>query len=74
MIQVFRAVLSAGFTAFLVPLYITVPQFPKHKVWVGIAGYCQEEVMRNSFIFASCLYLQWEVMLKKPLKEVFDTQ
>lgn len=74
MIKVFRVVLSAGFTAFLVLLYITVPQFPEHKVWVEITHYCQEEVLINSFIFTSCLYLQWEVMLKKPLKEVLDIQ
>lgn len=74
MIKVFQVVLSAGFTAFLVPLYITVSQFPEHKVWVEIACYCQEEVMINSFIFITCLYLQWEVVLKKPLKEVFGIQ
>lgn len=47
MIKVFRVVLSVGFTASLVPLYITMPQFPVHKAWVGIAHYCQEAVMIN---------------------------
>lgn len=47
MIKVFQVVLSAGFTAFLVLLYITMPQFPVHKAWVGIAHYCQEKVMIN---------------------------
>lgn len=46
-IKVFQGVLSAGFTVFLVPYYITAPHFLENKVWVGIACYLQEKMMIN---------------------------
>lgn len=51
MIQVFRVVLSAELTGFLLPVYITVPQLPEHEVHMGVTCHCQAKVMIKSLIF-----------------------